>query len=269
MVTENTLPSPLVTVFLFAHQDDEYGVYELIHQSVCQGRQVMCIYFTTGVRSTDDPSTRNRESLAVLNDMGVPADNVIFAGAALGISDLNLHRSLREASDWFEAWLLSHSHIDEMFVTAWEGGHPDHDSLHAIAVHTCVRVGIANVLRQYSLYNAFNRPKPFFRVLAPLPHNGRVDLTSIPWSRRLRFLKYTLRYSSQRGSWVGLFPFMLLHYVLRGTQAVQGTSVERLQERPHDGPLYYEHRKFATWPDVRSRIQEWRAQKDNSSIADD
>lgn len=255
MLTNQTPTGAPISVFLFAHQDDEYGVYELIHRAVEQGRRAVCIYMTSGVRSGADASIRDRESLAVLADMGVPADDVIFAGAKLAISDLHLHESLDVACDWLEAWLKDHAPIGEIFVTAWEGGHPDHDCLHAVTLHACARAGLPDIVHQYSLYNAHARPKPFFRVMAPLPQNGAVQLTPIPWSRRMQYLRYTLLYTSQRGTWIGLFPFMLLHYVFWGTQAVQRTSITRLADKPHQGQLYYEARQFATWPDVQFRIQ--------------
>lgn len=35
-------------IYLFAHQDDEYGVFNAIEKSVAAGRQPVCIYLTNG-----------------------------------------------------------------------------------------------------------------------------------------------------------------------------------------------------------------------------
>ena len=71
---------------------------------------------------------------------------------------------------------------------------------------------------------------------------------------RLHFLRRALEYPSQRGSWIGLFPFFLLHYLFDGTQAIQAVSAHRIRERPHKGDLYYEKRRFASWAEVNDRL---------------
>jgi hypothetical protein len=143
-------------------------------------------------------------------------------------------------------------------VTAWEGGHHDHDALHALAVTLAARRGLLARTWQYSLYQGAGLPGPLFRVLAPLPQNGPVRRWRLSWRERIAFLGYCLSYPSQRVTWIGLFPFVLLHYLLRGVQTLQPVDPARMAARPHAGPLYYEKRRFFTWDEMVRRLDAWR-----------
>ncbi len=248
-----------VALFLFAHQDDEFGVFQRIADCRAQGLRIACAYFTDGATSKATAAQRNLESLAVLARLGVDREDTFFAGQQLGIGDGQLPQHLQRAARWLESWLDEFAVIDSLHVTAWEGGHHDHDALHALAVTMAARRGLLARTWQYSLYQAAGLPGPLFRVLAPLPQNGPVRTSGIPWHARRSYLGHCLSYPSQRGTWIGLFPFVLLHYLLHGTQALQPVDPARLSERPHPGPLYYEKRKFFTWDQMARQLAAWRA----------
>jgi LmbE family N-acetylglucosaminyl deacetylase len=246
-------------LFLFAHQDDEFGVFQRIADCRAAGLRVACAYFTDGATTTATAAQRNLESLAVLARLGVERDAVCFAGQQLGIGDAQLPQHLQRAGRWLDGWLDGFGEIDSLHVTAWEGGHHDHDALHALAVTVAQRRGLLARTWQYSLYQAAGLPGPLFRVLAPLPQNGPVRSWPIPWRVRKTYLGYCLSYPSQRTTWIGLFPFVLLHYLLRGTQTLQPVDPARLGERPHPGPLYYEKRRFFSWDRMVRVLDAWRA----------
>ncbi|MFC5551316.1 PIG-L deacetylase family protein [Massilia aerilata] len=248
-------------LFLFAHQDDEFGVFQRIADCRAQGLRVACAYFTDGATASATAAQRNLESLAVLQKLGVERDEVHFAGQQLGIADAQLPQHLQRAARWLEHWLDGYAQIDSLHVTAWEGGHHDHDALHALAVTVADRRGLLARTWQYALYQAAGLPGPLFRVLAPLPQNGPARTWTIPWRMRRTYLRHCLSYPSQRGTWIGLLPFVLLHYLLRGTQALQPVDPGRLGQRPHAGPLYYEKRKFFTWDRMVLALDAWRAGK--------
>jgi LmbE family N-acetylglucosaminyl deacetylase len=247
-----------VVLFLFAHQDDEFGVFHLIDECRRRGQRPVCAYLTRGVNGL--AARRNEESRLVLARLGVAAGDIRFAGDELGIDDAMLPESLAAAGDWIGRWLASFAQVERIFVTAWEGGHHDHDALHALTVEVSRRLGLLPAVRQFALYNRYRCPGPLFKVLSPLATNGPVESERIPLRRRLAHLRLCLQYPSQAMTWIGLFPFVLLHYVLSGRQAVQAPSLERLDERPHDGTLYYEHRRFYRWEQMRDNLHAWRAQ---------
>jgi LmbE family N-acetylglucosaminyl deacetylase len=245
-------------LFLFAHQDDEFGVFERIAHCRARGLRVACAYLTSGETAHASAARRNAESLAVLAHLGVDAADVVFAGELLAIGDARLPQHLPQAALWLRSWLAGFKHVDSLHVTAWEGGHHDHDALHALAVTVAQEMDLVQRTFQFSLYQGAGLPGPLFRVLAPLPANGPASRRRIAWRARWRHLGLCLSYPSQRGTWIGLFPFVLLHYLMRGTEALQPVCIERTRERPHAGALYYEKRKFFTWEQMARQLHAWR-----------
>ncbi|WP_426075815.1 PIG-L deacetylase family protein [Janthinobacterium sp. PSPC3-1] len=254
----NTSTAP-IALFLFAHQDDEFGVFQRIVDELQRGRRVICMYLTSGVPAGADPARRNAESLAVLHGLGVAPADICFAGHVLAIPDGALQEHVATAATWLSAETAAWHDLAVVYLLAWEGGHPDHDVLHAIGLQVFGARRQVPVLRQFALYNGNRCPWQFFRVLSPLALNGAVETTTIPWQQRLRFLRLCLRYPSQRMTWIGLLPFVLLHYLFDGRQALQPVAAERVLQRPHAGPLYYEKRGFSTWQTVQARLAQWRA----------
>ncbi len=241
-------------IFLFAHQDDETGILQKILDEIQCSRKVLCVYRTNDTQNNEVTVRRNEESVAVLTKLGVARDNVIFAGAELNIHDGELLHHLTSARLWLEAFLAKQHSVSAIYLPAWEGGHHDHDALHAVGVTVVNRAGLETRTHQFPLYNAFKCFGPFFRVLLPLTANGLTTSKKISWSNRFRFLRYCLSYPSQTISWVGLFPFMFLHYIIWGVQTTQPISVTRIQQRPHRGRLYYEHRKYCTYEKLAGLI---------------
>lgn len=258
MHTETRVSEP-VALFFFAHQDDEFGVFQAILDERRQGRRVICCYLTDGGFGGVSVTRRNNESLAVLGKLGVVGDDVLFAGEALSIADGRLPENMEQAGAWIDAWLARFDSIQAIYVTAWEGGHHDHDALHAIVATVAQRRGHLAQCRQFALYNAFHCPGPLFRVHSPLAENGAVAYTAVPFADRLRFLRLCLSYPSQAKTWTGLFPFVVIHYLTDGRQATQGMDLRRLSQRPHDGLLYYEKRQFYQWEKMRASVQSWQA----------
>jgi LmbE family N-acetylglucosaminyl deacetylase len=238
--------SQSAALFLFAHQDDEFGVFQQILNEQQKGRMVLCAYLTDGATPGVRPAVRNAESLRVLAALDVPEKNVIFAGEQLEIGDAALPENMPAVERCLRGILDSYA-VERIYVTAWEGGHHDHDALHAVTVRLCYALGRQAEVSQYSLYNGKNCPGPFFSVLRPLSENGIVEKKAISFKNRMRFLRYCLGYPSQRKTWIGLFPFVAMRYLFSPYQQLQGVSLERLKSRPHDGDLYYEKRKFFTW----------------------
>ncbi len=140
------------------------------------------------------------------------------------------------------------------YVLAWEGGHQDHDALHAVTVSIADEIGILGKVWQFSLYNGYHSPGPLFKVFQPVLENGVVNKTKISLQHRFRFLYFCLSYPSQAKTWLGLFPFVMFHYLFNGTQMLQPVSRERIFQRPHKGKLLYEKRGFFTWEKMEKHI---------------
>jgi len=250
-------PKP-VALFIFAHQDDEFGVFQKIIDEQRLGRQVCCAYLTDGATVRSSSYRRNCESVFVLSKLGVQEADIFFSGQSLGITDSSLYEHIETAANWLIDWISSYPQVLSLYVPAWEGGHHDHDVLHAIVATISDQKGLMISLKQFSLYNANRCFGPFFRILSPLKANGLVEETRIPIRHRFRFLFYCLCYPSQKNTWIGLFPFVILYYFFNGKQNLQSTSLNRLSCRPHEGELYYEKRGFYTWQKMEACLSIWR-----------
>lgn len=256
MSTLNFIP-PLKTktsIFLLPHQDDEFGVFHSISREILKKKDVWCIFFTHG---SDIDDLRNQESLKVLCQMGVEPEKILFQGLKLNIKDGTIVNNLKAASDWLLSFLQSLNNIDYIFTPAWEGGHPDHDALHAVTIFVTLKLNILDHVRQFPLYNAFNCRPPFFRVISPLKENGDIERESISKIKAFKFIKLCFGYRSQIKTWIGLLPFVVFSYIFIGKQHLQKVSIKRLSERPHKGKLYYENRKFDTWENMQILINKY------------
>lgn len=186
--------------------------------------------------------------------------DIYFIGEQFGIADRCLIENLDTVGRWLEQ-LVQNLSIRYVYVMAWEGGHPDHDAIHAVAVQVMKDRGCLEFLRQFPLYNGWKLHWKFFSVLRPLPQNGPITRIRISWAARIRYLSYCMQYHSQFTSWIGLFPFVVLHYVISGYQEFQACSLDRVLNPPHEGRLYYEKRGFGTWPAVKQKLILWRQSK--------
>jgi hypothetical protein len=252
-----------IAIFFFAHQDDEFGIFKKIIDEHQNGRRVICVYFTNGDSDSCQIKIlkRNKESINILINLGVFFEDIYFIGNKLSIPDAQLPYFLEVASNWVEDFFDKCSNIEAIYVPAWEGGHHDHDALHALIVNIADQRNILSYVKQFALYNSYQLNGPFFRVLSPLAINGRIEKTKISLKNRIYFSYCCLGYPSQIKTWVGLFPFVFFHYIFWGEQTLQQVSIKRTFQKPHDGNLYYEKRKFFTWEKMEHCLHEWRHKK--------
>ena len=241
-------------LFVYAHQDDEYGVFPVIEELALAGGTAVCLYLTSGAFAGVPSSLRNQESLAVLGRMRVAAEDVHFVGEAQHIADGQLHRHLEVAYNAASEIVARYPRFDNVYILAWEGGHQDHDAAHIVGLALAQSLGLLDGTRQFSLYNGFGLPWILFRVLAPLRENGPISTSPIPWRKRLSYAFRCRSYPSQLGTWVGLFPFMLIDLVFSGVQRLQPVSMERLHAKPHPGPMLYERRGFLSYERFQNAV---------------
>jgi hypothetical protein len=244
-----------ISLFLFAHQDDECAVLQTIMNAVSSGHRVCCAYLTSGAVKGMPFEHRNKESLNVLGKLGVKEQDIFFVGNALDVPDAGLPSKMEAVANWLKEWLSVNINVENLFVPAFEGGHHDHDAVHAIGVVIGMHFGLGPVTRQFPLYNGYRCFGPFFRVMYPIPVNGPIFKVYIPWGNRFRFMRYCLSYPSQAMTWVGLFPFVFLRYLIYGTELSQPVSKIRLLEKPHAQLLYYERRGFYIYKTMRQQIE--------------
>lgn len=236
-----------VTLFLFAHQDDEMGVFGEIEASIARGERVACGYLTDGTAGRYDPSIRNRESAAALASFGVAPEWLRFIGANLAIPDGRLVEHLDQAFAAAQAFARELGAVTRIVMHAWEGGHQDHDAVHLIGIALAQALDLVEASRQFPLYRKNPHSRLPFVMFQPIAANGAVALHPIPASSRLRHLKMLAAYPSQRKTMLGLGPLMAWHYLVHGVQQLQSVSLSRISELPHEGRLLYEIRSRMSW----------------------
>lgn len=250
------MPTELHTAWFFLpHQDDEVAALHCIETALSQGMDVHCFFFTQGT-TPEFNTQRNQESMSALTRLGVRQNNISFVGMSLGITDGQLQDHLYPLGKWLER-ALGKFRPHRIWVPAWEGGHPDHDALHGAVVEIAARTNILDRVRQFPFYNGQNCPGPWFRVMHPLADNGPIDVQKILWKQRWKYMLQCFKYPSQAKTWLGLFPFVAAHLIFKGVQQTQCVVRERIWQRPHPGPLYYEKRGFSTWEKTQQKLAAW------------
>jgi hypothetical protein len=244
-----------MNLFLFPHQDDEYGVYPELQKLVTKNQAVNIVYLTSGTLDGSPSARRNLESMRVLERIGIPRRHIHFLGTDLELPDGALYQHAEQASEAVFALLASHQKPTRIYTPAWEGGHQDHDAAYAIACDLATRFDCLNASRQFPLYQGYGLIGSMWHTFLPLVDNGRVESRRISWFQRLRCLGYCLNYASQWRTWVGLYPMYALNLLLRGKQLLQPLDPTRLHASPHDGELLYERRGYCSREQFTYHIQ--------------
>ena len=240
-LNEGAMPS--TEVYLFAHPDDEFGVFFALEQAVARGAVIHCLYLTDGGFGGQTTDQRETETRRVLHRLGVSDTGIHFIGGRHGFHDGELSTRLEDAYAAIESLLDAIPQIDRLYLHAWECGHQDHDAAHLLGVAYAAKRSIGPACRQFPLY----RVGPGFLGIATcktLQDNGPVEARRIPWARRLKYITLCFSYHSQWKSFAYLLPALCLHYLFNGCQELQNIRQQRISFRPHDGPLLYERRGF-------------------------
>jgi LmbE family N-acetylglucosaminyl deacetylase len=238
-------------IYLFAHPDDEFGVFYALEQAVARGSAVHCLYLTNGGFGGQATRKRENETLRVLRQLGVNEASVHFIGNREALEDGRLHARLDDAYRAIEEILDTLPDIERLHLHAWEGGHQDHDAAHLLGVAYAAKRNLWSACRQFPLYRVGRGPLGI-STCAPLEDNGPIESTRISWRRRLKYLALCLTYRSQWRSFVFLLPTLALHYARKGTQDLQTVILQRIADRPHTGLLLYERRGFERYDAFRA-----------------
>jgi len=227
-------------LFVFAHQDDEYAASPWIAEERAVGARVSCIYLTDGA-SKVSAEIRDAESLAVLTSLGIPAEDVSFLHDGQRIGDGKLSAHAEHAYTLVQKWCTLNASVSRIYAPAWEGGHPDHDAAHVIAVLIALRHSIIASAWQFSLYHGYRSlPHPFFRSLSQLPGLSPQRTLHHSFADGRFYANLCWRYPSQRRTWIALFPEAFLRRAILRRESIVACDPSRVFTRPHAGTLLYE-----------------------------
>jgi LmbE family N-acetylglucosaminyl deacetylase len=246
-------PAPVsgIALFLFAHQDDEFAVFKVIEDCIQRGQRPVCFYFTAGDHGGQSAKIRCTESLSVLKQLGVSPQQIFFIGEEHGIPDGKLHEHLNLALSEAEKLIASlTSPVRSLYSPAWEGGHQDHDAVNLLGRVLASKLDCLAAVWQSPFYHGCGLPWILYKVLSPLAANGAVLTQPLSVVDRLRYLKLCFTYKSQLKTWAGLLPFVIVDYLFDGRQKLQAVAASNSLQKPHQGLLLYEKRKFCSYDEL-------------------
>lgn len=237
-------PAPNV-VLLLSHPDDEFAMFPWIEHLRQAGGRICCLWLTDGGWGGQDRQVRMEESRRVLGRMGVAPEDMRFVGFDWQIPDGELYQRMDSVQVRLDGLAPGFEGFGEVWMPAWEGGHPDHDATHLLAWRFANTIGAKPF--QFPLYHGHGLPGPWFRVLAPLEANGprRTLVTTV--AERWRSIRRCLVYRSQRKSFLGLLPLYILRLLSSRAFVLQPVDPARTGTSPHPGRLLYERRGGPSW----------------------
>ncbi|MDB2701316.1 PIG-L family deacetylase [Alphaproteobacteria bacterium] len=237
-------------MFLLCHHDDEFGVFYLIKKYLDEKKDVHIVYLTSSNKFGKQSVVRETESLKVLSSLGVKLENIHYIGKKNKVKDLKLHNYMRVIhTDLLK--LCIEKKINLIFTHSWEGGHPDHDTANVIGANIGKSLKLLNKTYQFPLYSGRRLFWWFFRLFDAYPENGCVIRYKVPFQERIRFIILIFFYKSQIKTFIGLFPFYLIHMVFSGEQIIQPINLKKFSKRPHSGKLLYERRQMGNFDIIK------------------
>ncbi|MGO9571198.1 MAG: PIG-L deacetylase family protein [Desulfomonilaceae bacterium] len=134
-------------LFLFAHPDDEVVISGTMKLLVEAGAEVHAAWTTSGdkfvKREIREAELRRSMDVLALHESRTHL---------MRFPDLGMVAMLEEAAD-SATKLISEVGPDVIFANAYEGGHPDHDSVNFLAYEASARLGVTPDLFEFPLYN--------------------------------------------------------------------------------------------------------------------
>ncbi|HZL64366.1 MAG TPA: PIG-L family deacetylase [Thermoleophilia bacterium] len=214
-------PAPGASLFLLAHHDDEVFCSGALVAALATGRRVKLLWATAG--GLAPAARRLAEGRRVQRLLALPDVDVRLLGLPDQHAVEHLDRLAAEAAD------MMHD-VDAVYVTAWEGGHPDHDAMNLVAarlrewtagVDDTRRATLAGGAPHFFEFGLYRRGRGGLAVKTPVrPDEPLLDASALALRRAL-----THADSSQ---WPSLG-------VLAAAGRLQGTwATEPLRELPAD-----------------------------------
>lgn len=253
-------------LFLFAHPDDDAFICGTMKMLLDRGANVHAAWLTSG--DFFGQGKRRESELAVATScLGMEASRVHL----LRVPDLKVVPEMERAADLVTD-LMDLVRPDVIFVDAYEGGHPDHDSANFLAYEARYRTGIAADLLEFPLYNGSGPAHHWWWRINRFPPGGPEVLHS-PLDEPAIACKYRImkEYSSQ---WMYMIPARIASP--RSRLLHEGEPYRKCPDdrdhtlRPHPGTINYE-RWFnffmkISFEDFRDAVLRARSKRGNFSI---
>ena len=248
----------LTYIFILAHQDDEFGIYEKINWCIKNKKNILIFYMTSGSINKKINKLkiyyRDKESLKVLNKIGVKKKNIIFFGRLNNIATCCLYKKLQAAYIQISRIINNINGKKIIYTHAWEGGNEDHDACYLLTKKIFLKQKLIQCCYQFPLYNNYKIFLFPYKVQKPLDKNGKTIKVYSSFSDRVKYISYLFYYKSQIKVWIGLYPFIIFNLLFKGYYCLQKINKEKIYEKPHYGELLYEKFKRCDYNSFRKKL---------------
>jgi LmbE family N-acetylglucosaminyl deacetylase len=242
--------------YLFAHQDDEFGTFIKLEEDF-KKNNTFVFYLTSGednMIKKKDNSKRDMESLNALQKLGGKKKNIFFLGSKYMIQHNKLYLDIDYIYKKILAISSSIGKPNSIITHSWEGGHEDHDACNLIGRKIAKKFKIMKESHQFSLYNSYNTSLLYFKVFNPIiKYEGEKVFSEL--KKRIFYIKLLFIYKSQIKTWIGLYPFVIFHYLFKGYNFIERLNCDNFIKKPHLNGLLYEKRKFCTFEKFKSKTK--------------
>ena len=242
--------------YLFAHQDDEFGTFIKLEKDAIKNNTFI-FYLTSGEDKKTKKkvnSRRDNESLNVMQKLGIKKKNIFFLGSKYQIEHNKLYLNIDYIYNKILVTSKSIGKPDSIVTHSWEGGHEDHDASNLIGRKVAKKFKITEKSTQFSLYNSYNTSLLYFKVFNPIiKSKGEKLFTNL--KKRIFYIKLLFVYKSQIKIWVGLYPFIIFHYLFKGYNFIEKLNSDNFIRKPHHYSLLYERRNFCTFKKFKSKTK--------------
>ncbi|MBT9160327.1 MAG: hypothetical protein DDT26_01604 [Dehalococcoidia bacterium] len=242
-------------VVLLPHPDDEFAILPFLEDESRRGRTLHLAWITNGGYAGMDPAIRRDESLSALRLCGVNPASLHFIGMENQLPDGSLHLHMPRAFEALKSALGDMPTSFELWLPAWEGGHQDHDAVHALG-RSWAR-SYDTLALEYPLYNGAGLRGPLFRTLMSLPGKSAQKCRRFDLRALTKVIRTCFCYRSQWRSFVGLLPMVIAHCVFGGRLTLSKVDLAAPMTKPHDGLLLYERRTSIRWADFGRAVKDY------------
>ena len=242
--------------YFLSHQDDEFGCFIKLEKDISTNNTYV-FYLTNGgnkILKNNKLSIRDKESIKTLKKLGLNKENIFFIGRELGIDHYALYLNLEKAYKKIKEIIKKVGKPNSIITHSWEGGHEDHDACNLIGRKIAFDYKIVEKSFQFSQYNAYKTKLFFFKVFNQIDNKKGMKFFA-QLKKRIFFIKLLFIYKSQIKTWLGLYPFIIFHYLFRGYNYLERLNNEKFIRKPHTKKLLYEIRQFCSFKKFRNKTK--------------
>ena len=231
--------------FILCHQDDEFGLFNVIEKATKKQQNVFVIYLTSGLKTKNQNNKnkllqRDKESLKVLLKLGVSRNNIFFLGKKFNIPVYNLYKNLNIVYQEINKFLKKYQGKNIIYTHSWEGGNEDHDACFVIVKKIIYQNSKITKAFEFAHYHNHKAKIWPFKVQKFIFDKRKIYRTKIKFDDKITYINYLFNYISQIYLWLPIFPLVIIRILMNDYGNLKMIKKNLIIKKPHNGTLLYE-----------------------------